>query len=267
MDWRKSRCAPRRRQSARESSTSPTCIRSSAPGPGAAPTASSSPGTPTPGVSSGNTRRRRWNPRRSSRTTRPVGTWNNEVIALNAKTGRHKWRFRADDQVNTSAAYWKGRIFIASDGGTLYALSAKNGRLLWSAQSDSQFGAREFWYATPTVAYGRVYIGNTDGTMYVFGAKAASSCGHSRWGPTTSTARPPSTSARSSWAPTTASSTRWTPQPATRRAGRSMPRGPCTRCPDRVGRTRLLRGLLELRLRGPARGGQRTGCHLRGACA
>jgi outer membrane protein assembly factor BamB len=101
-----------------------------------------------------------------------VGTWNNDVIALNAKTGRRKWRFQADDQVNTSAAYWKGRIFIASDGGTLYALSAKNGRLLWSAQSDSQFGAREFWYATPTVAYGRVYIGNTDGTMYVFGAKS-----------------------------------------------------------------------------------------------
>ena len=79
---------------------------------------------------------------------------------------------RADDQVNTSAAYWKGRIFIASDGGTLYALSARTGRLLWSAQSQSKFGSREFWYATPTVAYGRVYIGNTDGTMYVFGAKS-----------------------------------------------------------------------------------------------
>jgi outer membrane protein assembly factor BamB len=43
---------------------------------------------------------------------------------------------------------------------------------LWSAQSQSRFGTREFFYATPTVAYGRVYIGNTDGTMYVFGAKS-----------------------------------------------------------------------------------------------
>ncbi len=100
-----------------------------------------------------------------------VGTWNNDVIALNAKTGRLKWRFEADDQVNTSAAYWKGRIFIASDGGTLYALNAGSGKLIWSKQSNSSFGSREFWYATPTVAYGRVYIGNTDGTMYVFGAK------------------------------------------------------------------------------------------------
>jgi outer membrane protein assembly factor BamB len=101
-----------------------------------------------------------------------VGTWDHGVYALNAKTGKRIWRFGADDQVNTSAAYWKGRIYIASDGGTLYSLSAKTGKLLWSAQSQSRFGSREFWYATPTVAYGRVYIGNTDGTMYVFGAKS-----------------------------------------------------------------------------------------------
>jgi outer membrane protein assembly factor BamB len=101
-----------------------------------------------------------------------VGTWNNDVIALNAKTGRRKWRFEADNQINTSAAYWKGRIFIGSDSGTLYALNAGTGKLIWSAQSNSSFGTREFWYATPTVAYGRVYIGNTDGTMYVYGAKS-----------------------------------------------------------------------------------------------
>jgi outer membrane protein assembly factor BamB len=101
-----------------------------------------------------------------------VGTWNNEVIALNAKTGRRKWRFQADNEVNTSAAYWKRTIYIGSDGGTLYAINARNGKLRWSAQSNSRFGSREFWYATPTVAYGRVYIGNTDGTMYVFGAKS-----------------------------------------------------------------------------------------------
>ena len=74
--------------------------------------------------------------------------------------------------MNTSAAYWRRTIYIASDGGTLYALNARTGKLRWSAQSNSSFGSREFFYATPTVAYGRVYIGNTDGTMYVFGAKS-----------------------------------------------------------------------------------------------
>jgi outer membrane protein assembly factor BamB len=94
------------------------------------------------------------------------GSWDHGVHAISAKTGRRIWRFPADNQVNTSAAYWRGRIFIGSDSGTLYSLSAKTGRLLWSSGSGT-----EFWYATPTIAYGRVYIGNTDGTMYVFGAK------------------------------------------------------------------------------------------------
>jgi len=94
------------------------------------------------------------------------GSWDHGVHAISAKTGKRIWRFQANNQVNTSAAWWKGRIFIGDDSGTLYALSAKTGKLLWSSGAGT-----EFWYATPTVAYGRVYIGNTDGTMYVYGAK------------------------------------------------------------------------------------------------
>ena len=96
-----------------------------------------------------------------------VGSWDHGVHALNAKTGKRIWRFEADNEVNTSAAYWKRRIFIASDSGTLYSLNAKTGKLIWTGQR-----ASEFFYATPTVAYGRVYIGSTDGTMYVYGAKS-----------------------------------------------------------------------------------------------
>jgi outer membrane protein assembly factor BamB len=96
---------------------------------------------------------------------------------VNANNGRQRWSFKGDDEINTSAAYWKGTIYIASDGGTLYALNARTGKLRWSATSNSKFGSREFFYASPAVAYGRVYIGNTDGTMYVYGAKT----GKLRW--------------------------------------------------------------------------------------
>ena len=96
------------------------------------------------------------------------GSWDHGVHAVNAETGKRIWRFEGDNEINTSAAWWKRRIFIGSDSGTLYSLGAKSGKLLWSARS----GSGEFWYATPTVAYGRVYIGNTDGTMYVYGARS-----------------------------------------------------------------------------------------------
>ena len=101
------------------------------------------------------------------------GSWDHNVYAVNAKNGKRVWSFQGDEQVNTGAAYWKRTVYIASDGGTLYALNARTGKLRWSAQSASKFGgSREFFYATPTVAYGRVYIGNTDGTMYVYGARS-----------------------------------------------------------------------------------------------
>jgi outer membrane protein assembly factor BamB len=95
-----------------------------------------------------------------------VGSWDGNVYALNAKTGKKIWSFQTGDRVNNSAAYLKGRIFIANDAGTLYAINAGTGKLAWSASE-----ATEFFYAAPVVAYGRVYIGSTDGTMYAYGAK------------------------------------------------------------------------------------------------
>ena len=100
-----------------------------------------------------------------------AGSWDQNVYAVSARTGRKIWSFQTDGRVNTSAAYSSGRIFIATNGGSLYALNARTGRLAWRAQSQSRFGSREFFYATPVVAYGRVFIGNTDGTMLAFGRR------------------------------------------------------------------------------------------------
>ena len=92
VDWKKSHrplCSLVARRSARASSTSPTCTRWSACRTRRGRTATSSPGTPRRAVSCGATIRRRSSPRRcSANNTLYVGTWNNDVIALNAKTGR-----------------------------------------------------------------------------------------------------------------------------------------------------------------------------------
>ena len=105
------------------------------------------------------------------------GSWDHRIYAVNVKNGHKRWSFEGDDQMNTSPAYWNGRIYVASFGGTVYGLSAKTGKMLWNSQSHASLSGREFFYASPTVAYGRVYIGNSDGTMYVYGAKT----GKLRW--------------------------------------------------------------------------------------
>lgn len=106
-----------------------------------------------------------------------VGSWDNNIYAIRASDGKKLWSYQADGRVNTSAAYSTGRIFIATDGGSVYALNARTGKLAWRAQSQARFGSREFFYAAPAVAYGRVFIGNTDGTMFAFGQKT----GHTLW--------------------------------------------------------------------------------------
>ena len=95
-----------------------------------------------------------------------VGSWDGNVHAIRARTGRRVWTYQTGNRVNTSAAYSKGRIFIANQDGRLFALNAKTGRLAWSAGQ-----ATEFFYAAPAVAYGRVFIGSSDGTMYAYGAR------------------------------------------------------------------------------------------------
>ncbi len=99
-----------------------------------------------------------------------VGDWNGVVWALDARTGRTRWTFRADGRIKGSLARSGGRVFVGDYDGHLYALDARTGRLAWRASAQPRLGGRGAFYSTPAVGYGRVFIGNTDGKVYAFGA-------------------------------------------------------------------------------------------------
>jgi outer membrane protein assembly factor BamB len=101
-----------------------------------------------------------------------AGSWDHKLYAVNIYTGKARWTFTADHEINSSPAFSGGKIYFGTDGGSLYAVNARTGRLVWRAQALSRFGRREYFYATPTIAYGRVFIGNADGTLYAFGASS-----------------------------------------------------------------------------------------------
>ena len=54
-----------------------------------------------------------------------------QLYALDLKTGRIKWKFFTEGPIRFAPAAWKDRVFVASDDGNLYALSIKDGSLLW----------------------------------------------------------------------------------------------------------------------------------------
>jgi outer membrane protein assembly factor BamB len=99
-----------------------------------------------------------------------VGDWDGHVWALDARSGRTRWRFRTGGQIKGSLAASGGRVYVGPYDGHVYALDAKTGRLAWRASAQERLGGRGTFYSTPAAAYGRVYIGNTDGKVYAFGA-------------------------------------------------------------------------------------------------
>jgi outer membrane protein assembly factor BamB len=100
------------------------------------------------------------------------GSEDGTVYALRAKNGRRVWTYHAHGAVKAGLAYSKGKLFFGDYAGEVTALSAKNGAKVWSTGTNgASFNRSGHFYATPTVAYGRVYVGNTDSFMYSFVAR------------------------------------------------------------------------------------------------
>ena len=135
-----------------------------------------------------------------------------------------KWRFEADNEVNTSAAYWKGTHLHRL--GRRHALRAQRGH----GQAALERAVRlELRLARVLVRHPdarlrpRLHRQHGRHDVRLRGEERQAALGAAARH-ATSTAPRRSTGARCSWAPTTASSTRSTRQPATR-AGRSTPGG------------------------------------------
>lgn len=54
-----------------------------------------------------------------------------QVYALDALTGRIRWRFFTGGPVRFAPTAWQDRVFVVSDDGFLYALALTDGKVLW----------------------------------------------------------------------------------------------------------------------------------------
>jgi outer membrane protein assembly factor BamB len=100
-----------------------------------------------------------------------VGDWNGYVWALDARTGKTRWRTQTGGAIKGSIASSGGRLFIGNYAGKILALAPRTGRVLWRSGGYGRF------YSSPAAAYGRVFIGSLDDGVYAFGATT----GHLLW--------------------------------------------------------------------------------------
>jgi outer membrane protein assembly factor BamB len=90
---------------------------------------------------------------------------NGGTYALDADTGRVKWKKRIGILSASSPAYWKGRIIVSSLSGRIAALRARDGKVLWEKLLPSRTES------SPITKGGVVYIGSESGTLYALWAR------------------------------------------------------------------------------------------------
>ncbi len=55
----------------------------------------------------------------------------NTLWALDAATGRTRWRFTTGGPIRFAPAIWKGKVYVVSDDGVAYCLDAATGKQIW----------------------------------------------------------------------------------------------------------------------------------------
>jgi outer membrane protein assembly factor BamB len=124
--------------------------------------------------------RRKWSRNLSSRSeSSPLlhrgrvyfGTEGGTLYCLNAHNGRTVWRYQADGAIKGSPTLDEGKLYFGDYAGHVHAVRLRDGRKVWEAAPASRALRGGRFYATAAVAFGRVFIGSTDGRMYSLSAR------------------------------------------------------------------------------------------------
>jgi outer membrane protein assembly factor BamB len=99
-----------------------------------------------------------------------ITTYAGSIFCLDRLTGRKMWNryFKRDfaryDSFYASASTDGKRLFTIARSGKVIAVLARNGKVLWTHHIGS------WGYSTPAVAFGRVFIGDLNGSIHAFNA-------------------------------------------------------------------------------------------------
>ena len=67
-----------------------------------------------------------------------VGSTADRIVALDAKTGKERWRFLTGGPVTFTPTWWAGRLYVGCQDGWVHCLDATTGQLAWAFQAAPQ---------------------------------------------------------------------------------------------------------------------------------
>lgn len=93
------------------------------------------------------------------------------LYALDETTGKTIWQRGVGSPIKGGPAIAGGVVYAGDYGGTLSAVNLDDGSIKWQSSSQGlSLGRAGSFYATPAVAFDRIYMGSKDGRMYSFEA-------------------------------------------------------------------------------------------------
>lgn len=90
-----------------------------------------------------------------------IGCYDNNLYALDAKTGEFKWKFATEGGIPTTPASDGELIYIASEDTRLYAISAEKGQLAWTYYASGPIRS------SPVISEGHIFVGSDDARLHV----------------------------------------------------------------------------------------------------
>lgn len=89
-----------------------------------------------------------------------TGTFNSEMLAMDAQTGKVLWRFPTKGWVWGGPALQNGRLYFGDLSGAFYAVDAASGQPAWQTQVDGRVAE------SPLVTTDAIYLGTDLGSLY-----------------------------------------------------------------------------------------------------
>ena len=109
-----------------------------------------------------------------------ISTPRNQVLALDAKTGKQLWRYQrefADDvnhphPTNRGVALYKDKVYLATMDAFVVCLDAKTGKVVWQTKL-AENKANYYFTLAPLIAKGKVMVGSSGAEYGIRGFIAA----------------------------------------------------------------------------------------------
>lgn len=99
------------------------------------------------------------------------GSADGYLYAVEASTGRERWRYKTEGAVHSSPAVADGIVYVSSRDGNIYGVDAATGKQVWKFEMGADLpyaNGFDYYMSSPVIFGGLIYSGGGDGFLYAF---------------------------------------------------------------------------------------------------